>query len=571
MKISIKKDYLLSFLKSPPKWFFILLGLFFLLIKLVLISSQQVFLSPETAPLDDMLMYNAAVSITEGNWLGEYNWLTLSKHQFFALWLAILHILHVPYLLGGQVLWAVASIACATAVAPALKKPWLTFSLFLLLLYNPASWANGSSYAYITRVYRDNIFPALCMLCIAGVIALALRYNSAAKSNLGWAILAGVSFTACWLTREDGWWLMPFLLVAFIITTVFILCEDGESKLQRCAVLLIPFILLYSGIAAWSAMNYFHYGRFIISDFSGLEFADAYGAMTRIQLAEEWDSNTCVPYETRRFLYDNIPEFAVLEIHLESARFHEKYNALASGAFYWALREAAANEGIYETAQEAQAYFKNLATDINALCDSGTVPAGAQRSSVSPPIDFRYVPDVLREGFYSLWFCATFQQCEPYSMRSVAPPEMLQEMEEFLHTKCLVSAIEYTDKPYYTPIQKVFFAILQTIRYTYAILLPLGIVLALIGLFATLLQFAKKRKAKSNPMDVLFWWLSIGLLLCAMLRAFMIAFVDISSFNIGNYVMYLATIHPLLIVFAFTGCVMLYNTVMASRGSQNKN
>ena len=43
----------------------------------------------------------------------------------------------------------------------------------------------------------------------------------------------------------------------------------------------------------------------------------------------------------------------------------------------------------------------------------------------------------------------------------------------------------------------------------------------------------QEAKTENNPIDILFWWISLGLLSCAMLRAFMIAFVDISSFNIG--------------------------------------
>ena len=561
----LKKNKIGTFIKSPPAWFFIALGVLFVLVKLGLTAAQQVLLDPEEALLDDMMMFDSAVSITQGNWLGDYDWMTLSKHKFFSLWLALLHVLHIPYLLGGQLLWAAAAILGALALAPALKKRWLTFALFSLLLFNPASWANGHPAGFVTRVYRDNIFPALCLLCIAGIAALALRYRRPARQNIGWAVLAGLALAASWLTREDGWWLIPFVAAALLITLVFILRGEKGGRLRRCALLLVPVLLLYAGVAAWSGVNYAYYGRFIVSDFSSGEFADAYGAMTRIQLAEDWDPNICVPYETRRYLYDTIPEFAILEKHLESERFHEKYNNMESGGFYWALREAAGLEGLYETPQTAQAYFAKLAADINALCDSGAVPAGPRRSSVSPPIDLRYVPDVLKEGFYGIWFCAAFQQCEPYSIRSEAPPDMLRQMEEFLHTRSLVGVVENTSEPYFSSLQKLFFAVLQGVRYLYAILLPLGLAGAVAGLAAQLFVFIKNRKAKpAAAADILFWWLALGLILCALLRAFMIAFVTVSSFNIGTYVMYLATVHPLLILFAFTGCVMLYR-LMHSR------
>lgn len=53
-----------------------------------------------------------------GNWLGEYNYLTLSKHPLFALWLAALQKLGLPYLIAGQLLWTAAALAMAAALAP---------------------------------------------------------------------------------------------------------------------------------------------------------------------------------------------------------------------------------------------------------------------------------------------------------------------------------------------------------------------------------------------------------------------------------------------------------------------
>lgn len=39
----------------------------------------------------------------------------------------------------------------------------------------------------------------------------------------------------------------------------------------------------------------------------------------------------------------------------------------------------------------------------------------------------------------------------------------------------------------------------------------------------------------------------------ALLRCAMIAFVEVSSFGIGTSTMYLATVHPLLALYAFVG------------------
>ena len=100
-------------------------------LKLVLAYSQYATIYPPLAPIDDHLMFTAAKNIVAGNWLGEYGWLTISKHMFFAVWLAVIHILKIPYMVGNMALWAAASLVAVIAVKPVLSKNWQRLFLFL--------------------------------------------------------------------------------------------------------------------------------------------------------------------------------------------------------------------------------------------------------------------------------------------------------------------------------------------------------------------------------------------------------------------------------------------------------
>ena len=55
------------------------------LIKCVLTSFQSAYIWVGGAPLDDELMFRAANAISNGEWLGAYDYLTLSKSMFFAV------------------------------------------------------------------------------------------------------------------------------------------------------------------------------------------------------------------------------------------------------------------------------------------------------------------------------------------------------------------------------------------------------------------------------------------------------------------------------------------------------
>ena len=59
---------------------------------------------------DDALMQNQANSILQGKWLGEYNSLTLVKGSITPKFIAILNKLHIPFLIGQELLYDVSCL-----------------------------------------------------------------------------------------------------------------------------------------------------------------------------------------------------------------------------------------------------------------------------------------------------------------------------------------------------------------------------------------------------------------------------------------------------------------------------
>ena len=89
-------------------------------LRLALTGFQQAYIWVGGAPLDDELMFRAANHITAGQWLGAYDYLTLSKAMFFPVWLALLHALHLPYLISDAALWCGAALLAAFVIIPAM-------------------------------------------------------------------------------------------------------------------------------------------------------------------------------------------------------------------------------------------------------------------------------------------------------------------------------------------------------------------------------------------------------------------------------------------------------------------
>lgn len=524
------------------------------LVRLALTGFQQAYTWVGGAPLDDELMFRAARSISAGQWLGDYDYLTLSKSMFFPVWLAFLNALHIPYLLGGVGLWCAAALFAAFAFSPLWQKlpagqgRAVTLALFAALAYLPTSWAS-----YTLRVYRDNIFPALCLLAFAGFSAAALRVLRTDRTPLWpWLLVGGLGLTAGYLNREDaGLFLLPFTVLA---TLGMAGVAVRRRRWTRLLVQLLPYALLAGGIGVFCALNQAYYGVFTLSDFSGGAFADAMGAMSRVSTDAE-DPMLSVPADARQKLYAAVPELECLSYWLEEDPqmindFRDpELEDYRAGSFYWAIRRAAQYEGIYDTAAGAEAYWQTVADKVNAACEDGTLPTrSGRRSGTTQPIRAEYVLPTLQESVRSLGWVLTFQDCAPYeTLRSIGTPEDFALWSGYLHCGLNGAAEAGKDTPYYSPNQKLVFGLFGALRLVWAFALPVCFILAVLFWLRALPE--RVRAARRCFTALVPWALQTLLLFMAALRCGMIAFVEVSSFGIGTSTMYLATVQPLLVLF----------------------
>ena len=522
-------------------------------LKLFLSYTQFATVYPPLAPIDDDLMTRAAMSIVQGNWLGEYTYLTISKHMFFAVWLAFLHITGIPYLVGNMLMWTVACGLAVMAFGPVVKKNWRKLFSFLVLLYNPAACAQ-----YATRIYRDAIFPSLCLMFVAGIAAVGLRYREKLSKWLGWLVLYGVSFGCIYLSREDGIWIMPFFAAAFVIVSALLFFEKSKGSFAKIIAMVLPFAISLGIISGYSYMNYIHYGRFIVSDFTSSEFTAAIGALSSLE-QDNWHPLVSVPRDVREDVYAVSPAFASLEQQMGSwlvthGHVNPAIGDFQSGAFYWALRMARSEEGYYRDAATARRFYTQLTEEIQQAVNDGRLKTtngkNILRTSSTPPIRMEYVPDVLAETFRGFFVSMTFGQCDPLAERAVGTPEEINPVTEFINQDGAVALIPNTETPYLNPVRMVTHTVLRVFVQIYRTCIPLMFVMALCWQIKKIREdiFAKKYDTESMLNIIM-----LGLLGMALLRCAMIAFVEVASFNIGTYVMYLSTVHPLLILYGVTG------------------
>ncbi|NLW77950.1 MAG: hypothetical protein GXY32_00870 [Ruminococcaceae bacterium] len=501
------------------------------LVRLLIAACQRVYLTPEGAPLDDMLMVRAAQSLVEGGWLGGYGAFAIAKHMGFALWLAGLHTLGLPLLVANTALWLAAAGFAAWALRPVFRGNLSRLVLFAFLAFQPFSWA-----PFTLRAYRDAIFPAFCLVLFAGVAGFALRIGQTKlRGGVLCAVGAGLGLAGGWLLREDGAVLLVFAGCALAVTLLFVLFSGrgrkgtnggrpiapqnmaqpfsdasaravegtlpqgaapappaavkpaASRKLARSLLALLPFAMLAAGVLGFSVANSAHYGVFMVSDLSSGSFPQAYGALAAVSRAESGDVQR-VPVTRAALgkLLAEVPSLAPLQDALATGPvlngFASKETGEYGGSFYYALRLAAQLAGKTPDAQTAQAYWQTVADEVALAVDEGRLQSESISASVLPHFTGDLLGPTVAETGSGFLAVMTFADTDPRPAESVGEADAIDAVAAFLHSQPQRGYVAGTDEPYYNTLQKAVFLLCDILTWVYRIAIWPLFVLALVGM-----------------------------------------------------------------------------------------
>lgn len=419
-----------------PGWFLALIAVFALL-KLWLVSDLSI-VAIGTAGHDDRLFLNLAVNLLRGEWLGTYNVLTLAKGPFYSMWIAALFVAGFPLLIAQQVLYILATLFFVMTIRPLFAKLLPLAILYVVVLFNPMTYT-----WHCLRVVREGIYPALSIFVLAGVIAIMLRVNERRARYLAISIITGFLLSAFWLTREEGIWIVPSLLVLVIWTLVkSIRQKDTLRPLVACS---LPWLVLLLSLGAVATLNFYRYGVFTIVEFKARPFLDAYGALCRIKPVH-WIPDVPVPRETRLRLYKLSSAFAELEPFLEGEigrGWIRKYSdEIPGGWFMWALRDAVAAAGYGTSGTKAMAFYQRMAEQINGACGEGRIDCVASRSSMMPPWHADYNRTFFQTFSEGASYMAAYQDFSAGRGQSQGPDKLLVLFRDLTRSPVYPSRID---------------------------------------------------------------------------------------------------------------------------------
>jgi hypothetical protein len=356
--------------------------------------------------------------------------LALCKGLTYPIFLAINNILGLPVTLSIAMLYAIACYFFVQTLIQIGLTRVLALFLFILILFEPA--------LFPVRLTRDNIYPALTLLSVG--LLIRILFTNATFTH---AILCGVSIAAFLMTREEGVWLMPSILVLCIGAYLIRKNQDEWETTRKSLLKLISVAVISSlmPMAVVSIINYVKCGYFGTVDFKGKEFKRCLHDLQTVVVGHPI-AHVPVTAASREAVYQASPSFHEVKNFLEEGvgrlwtlggqgLYPNTENDFVGGWFMWAFRDAVASQGYYKSGQSAEKYYGRVADEIEK----------AQREGKLPRVfSFSFVPVLSKDNLQlipgSVWSAVKVTNYkEPISINggpSSDPNSSLNNAREFL-------------------------------------------------------------------------------------------------------------------------------------------
>ena len=402
-------------LRQKELCFFLLL-VFFGGIKQFLVYNLPIMAVPKGIH-DDWIMVHLADTLRNGQWLGEYNDLTLTKGMFFPLYLAVINFLHLSYLNVTALLYTVSCMIFVYALRPLVKKYRYSMLLYLALLWNPVSY----SVQAFQRVYRNSISYIQVLLIFGGLLALWLRRKEPVKKQLLWLLTAAVGMVTFFYTREDAIWVEPFLIVFVLVYlgSMFLLWKKERAKeyAVKAALVLLPFFCILGAGRLIARENYSHYNIRLTNELQKGGFAEMYKSMMAVKPEEDIPGVTMTREKVAR-MCDECPTLKKLEPYIRSSRLYwagseenEKDWEVRDGWVFWIFRTALEQAGYYTDGETVNQVCLQIRDELETAMDEGRLTRQATMpSTYMSPWRKGYLGDLFGALGKAIGYTATYDE-----------------------------------------------------------------------------------------------------------------------------------------------------------------
>lgn len=393
------------------------------ILKLWLINSEEILASCEG--------YDMAWHILAANrnvWLGDnYNLFTFIHLPVSPLWISLVHYVGIPLRTAVELAFLASGLYFIHALRMAGISRFICVVCFTLTIFNP--W----TFRLFNLTLAEIPYTFLLLAAVSAAILVFVHRND--KGCLLHSILFGIWCALLWNLRKENILIILFILLLSMICAWLMIRQTVPWKtilLKLSTVALVPIILILVVTITFLSLNYWKWGLFAMTELSSPGYTAAYKSLLRIKPIKQVHYAS-VTSDVRQAAYGVSPAFSRLRPYLESPlnnfaieteRVLGIQNEIASGWFYWALREAAAASGHLASAQSGNAFFKQISDEIEHAIEDGRLEGRFTPFTFLDPHFLTYLPN-MPDSFLKI--VSQFRERQELkTMIDDSPPELVQ-------------------------------------------------------------------------------------------------------------------------------------------------
>jgi hypothetical protein len=370
------------------------------------------------APHDDLYFAKAAHYIVSGEWMGPYSEMTLIKAPFYSFFIIASSFTGLSLFVSETLFYIGACLIAFFALRPFLKNSLLRLLVLAFLIYAPVAMPAE----WNVRVYREFVYLSLNLYVVAFGVGFLSRLKGAQRNQIWWGIGLGLSTGAFLITREDGVWIYPALIILILCALILIWAWKLDHKVNRSLLVVVPVVLAALPTIVVSGLNQSHYGFWGVSEQLDPEFQRVQRDLARIQVEDaKWSPDIKITRAQRFAAYHASPLFGELQTSLEKTInwfidgstsgqqakpywYKDEFGVdpleIGNSHFPWALRMAVGMDGYYSDATKARSFYQQVADQLEAACANGQLKCtSANGLPLVGSIDQRQVPLIVRIAF----------------------------------------------------------------------------------------------------------------------------------------------------------------------------
>lgn len=339
-------------------------------------------ISPRYWPHDDLLFLNWAISLVQGEWLGPFNSLSLSKVPGYSFFLALCKLFDVRVLMAQQFVFLAAAGLLSYASRIHGCSRLATFLIFSVVALSPES-----SSLHQTFLMRDFLYESTTIALVALAVILLRQQRWQALGFWGFTFALVLTFHN--LLREEFFTIYPLLIM---LPVAFYMIHRRESQAFRKALFLalFPLLMIVSTRLVIAKQNQKYYGINEVCNrgVAGGSVDQVFRALSRIETGEVVRFAP-ITEQMLGLAFEASPTFSTVKESLnqirdrakspEGALVHVKDGNILAGSIGFALVSAAAQSGHFQSGASALSFFDSVTREINEACETGRIPCKSKK------------------------------------------------------------------------------------------------------------------------------------------------------------------------------------------------